>query len=128
MLSFAKIQPPSLQLDSNALIAIIIGIFIIWAIFTFIVSDKRRKKIIIFFRGIATGTDLSDRHASMQLLDESNEEKAYRKYRTRVHLNETLGRVLPSVKRIAGILRDCLWMVLVSGAIIFSTYLYTIYR
>ena len=124
MLSFAKIQPPSLQLDSNALIAIIIGIFIIWAIFTFIVSDKRRKKIIIFFRGIATGTDLSDRHASMQLLDESNEEK----YRTRVHLNETLGRVLPSVKRIAGILRDCLWMVLVSGAIIFSTYLYTIYR
>ena len=125
---FAKIKPMSLDVDPGVLAIIAIGGVIVWLIMTFAVSEKKRKRIIVIFRSITTGTDLSDHYAAGQLLDESNEEKAYRKMKSRQHFQNVFGRFFTGLKRTAGILRDCLWMVILSLAIIITTYLLTAYN
>ena len=72
---FAKIKPMSLDVDPGVLAIIAIGGVSVWLIMSFAVSEKKRKRIIVIFRSITTGTDLSDHYAAGQLLDESNEEK-----------------------------------------------------
>ena len=115
----------SMRVDPGALLLIGIGALCIWGIMHFANSDKVRHRVRVFLHIIYLNVIPEESPIKITSVekDKSEEEIFLRKKKARENRAYFLSRLLATLVKAAKIFRDCLWMVLVSLAIIITTYL-----